>query len=137
MLPSVELPSASTTSRFDSPCVYSWYTTAASSPPFAWMNGSSMPFSSVSGSLKRYICIRGGKPSGGVFMFALSLWFTSGRPTGRPLTQQSVFAPSSASVRTGSPPNPRPDGLLSWKFPAASVNPIGLAARWSWKVFTK
>jgi hypothetical protein len=84
----------------------------------------------VPGWCCRYICIRGDWPSGGVSMFALSMWAPSGRPW-------SVFAPSSVWVSTGSPCLPRPVKFTAWKLPAASVNPIGAAFRWSCQLFTK
>ena len=55
-------------------------------------------------------------------MFALSVCCGSGK------IPEIVPAPSSGSACTGSSPS---------KLPAALVNPIGAAARWSWKLFTK
>ena len=37
----------------------------------------------VPGWWNRYICMRGGMPSGGVFMLALSMWLPSGSPPSR------------------------------------------------------
>ena len=82
------------------------------------MNGSSSG-KLVPGSWNRYICINGGIPSGGVDMLALSMWLASGSPF-------AVLAPSSALACTASP-------STASKFPAARLNPIGGAARWSWK----
>src|SRR4051794_41578602 len=63
-------------------------------------------------------------------MLALSTWPPSGRPWAR-------LAPSSVCAFTGSPPSPLPLRLALWKLPALSVNPIGLAARWSCHWLTK
>ena len=84
----------------------------------------------VPGACCRYICIVGGEPSGGVFMLALSTWLPSGSPL-------SVEAPSMVLVWTASWPLPCFDALECSKLPAASVNPIGLASRWSWNLLTK
>src|SRR4051812_23708527 len=54
--------------------------------------------------------------------------------SGRPL---AVSAPSLVCAETGSPPLPTPAALTCWKFPAASVKPIGAACRWSWNLLTK
>ena len=72
----------------------------------------------------RYICMVGGVPSGGVFMFALSRWFASGPPLA------AVAAPSSAFRLTGSPP-------LAVKLPAAGVKPIGPFCSQSWKLLAR
>jgi len=77
----------------------------------------------VFGAGCRYICIVGAVPSGGVAMFALSTWLPSGKPL-------SVFAPSRSFTWTGSP------SRVS-KLPAARVNPIGAARRWSWNTEVK
>src|SRR4029079_6741231 len=63
-------------------------------------------------------------------MLVLSMWDPSGRP-------RAVLAPSSVWVATGSPALPSFDRFLSWKLPAASVNPIGPACRWSCHLLTK
>src|SRR3954447_22446074 len=127
--PMVELPSASTTSRFDRPWVYSWYTVSASSPTLVGENGSPSGYV-VPGWCCRNICMVGACPSGGVLMLALSMWPPSGRPA-------SVFAPSSVCVATASPPSPSPVAFFFWKLPAASLNPIGPRARWSCQLLTK
>ena len=72
----------------------------------------------------------GGVPSGGVLMLALSTWLLSGRPL-------SVEAPSIVWVWTASWALPVLVELAFSKLPAASVNPIGLASRWSWNRLTK
>ena len=113
MLLSVELPLASMTRRFDRPCVYSWYSTEASSEPVVGTKGSSA--SVKPGAWNRYICMVGGMPSGGVLMLALSMWLPSGKPL-------SVSAPSSVLSMTGSPPSAE-------KLPAALVKLIGGLAR--------
>jgi hypothetical protein len=71
-------------------------------------------------SRNRYICIVGGIPSGGVDMFALLRWSTSG-PPGRP-------APSSVWVSTASAPS---------KLPEAASKPMAGFSRWSWKRETR
>ena len=63
-------------------------------------------------------------------MFALSTCAPSGRPW-------AVFAPSSVWACTASPPLPLCVALTRWKFPAASVKPIGAALRWSCQLLTK
>src|SRR4051812_7297751 len=63
-------------------------------------------------------------------MFALSTWLPSGRPA-------AVLAPSSVWVSPASPARPAPVLLLASKLPAASVNPIGAASRWSCHLLTK
>ena len=63
-----------------------------------------------------------GWPSGGVEKFALLMWLPSGKPL-------AVLAPSMNCPSTGSPPWPCPVAFVTWKFPAASVNPIGSARR--------
>src|ERR671932_341102 len=61
---SAALPVAVVTRRLDSACVYSWRTTAASSPPLTLRAvGSAVP-------LNRYICMTG-VPAGGTGMSAL------------------------------------------------------------------
>ena len=96
--------------------MYSWYTTSASSPPFAEATSGSPNRLSLR---NRYICIVGAVPSGGVVMFALSTCPRSGKPP------PAVFAPSEAFPRTGSWPPVPPYS----KLPAASVNEIGAPAR--------
>ena len=95
------MPSGYRTSRSDRPCVYSWYTTSASSPPFTL--GSVSPLR----TLNRYICIVGEWPSGGVPMFALLKWFSSGSPL--PELAPSIACPSTLSAFS--------------KLPAAAVKP--------------
>src|SRR3954469_20577981 len=119
MLFSVELPEASTTRRLDRPWVYSWYRMLASFAPLLGTKASWV--SSAPGVCHRYICMVGDRPSGGVFMLALSRWFPSGPPLA------SVAAPSRAFRLTGSPP------LVS-KLPAAGVKPIGFFCSQSWKL---
>src|SRR6478736_3523152 len=131
----VELPVESTIRRFDRPCVYSWYTMSASSPPLEGRNGSP-PFAKRSnGNLlrwNRYICIVGDCPSGGVAMFALSMWLVSGETMkgGLPAAARfsEVFAPSSFCASTGS---------VAWNAPFAAVNEIGALPSQSWKLLTK
>ena len=61
-------------------------------------------------------------------MFALSVWFGSGMwMNGMPSIAAIESAPSSGSAFSASLPS---------NAPAASVNPIGAAARWSWKLLT-
>ena len=110
---SASKPLGSVTRRLDRPWVYSWYCTEASSEPVVGTKGSSA--SVAPAAWNRYICILGGRPSGGVVMFALSMWLPSGIPL-------SVFAPSRVFSRTGSPP-------AAVKLPAAGVKPIGFLAR--------
>jgi hypothetical protein len=52
----------------------------------------------VPGSCRRYICIVGGKPSGGVDMLALLTWFASGRPFGGVRTVHGVQQDRVAAV---------------------------------------
>src|SRR4029077_14768606 len=106
---------------------------SASSAPSPCTNGSDPGPKTrfVSGSFHRYICIVGAKPSGGVLMFAWSVWSKSASPIG-PFPRSSVLAPSSACPSTGSPPRPWPDGLNTWKVPARCVKPIGAASRCWW-----
>src|SRR5690242_16678758 len=106
MLFRVELPPASTTRRFDRPCVYSWYRISAEFDELVATVASSP------GLPNRYICIVGAMPSGGVLMLALLMWFASGPPFG------SVAAPSIEFSRTGSPPSASNE-------PAALVKLIG------------
>src|SRR3954463_7516193 len=73
-------------------------------------------------STNRNICMVGDEPSGGVNMFALSMWLLSGPPL--PL----VPAPSSACASTRS---------VFSKLPLAALKPIGAARRWSWNWLTK
>ena len=94
--------------------------TEASSPPFD--SGVALPLMSAN----RYICIRGGVPSAGVFMFALLRWFRSGVPGNEP-GEWSESAPSRVSALTASAPS---------KLPAAAVKLIGAAASQSWKLLT-
>src|SRR4051812_50168821 len=82
------------TRRPDRPCVYSWYTIAASSPPFE----SGLALDSVFAG-NRYICIVGECPSAGVSILALSAWSWSGNPP-------AVFGPSSPPARTRAVPRP-------------------------------
>ena len=95
--------------------MYSCQTTPELSPPVTFANPNE--------SVKRYICIVGGSPSGGVPMFALLVWKSSGPPS------SAVAAPSSVCVSTGSLPPVPPTS----KLPHSSVKfaPSGLA-RWSW-----
>ncbi len=66
-----------------------------------------------------------GWPSGSTSMFALFEWPGSGKPP-------EVSAPSWAWAITGS----SPPGPPASKLPDSSSNPIGGAARWSWKRLT-
>src|SRR5690349_9183211 len=118
MLFSVELPVASTTRRFDRPWVYSWYRISAE---FDELLGTVVLSPGVP---NRYICMVGGVPSGGVFMFALLTWLPSGPPLA------AVAAPSSAFSRTGSPPSASNE-------PAALVKLIGGLASQSWKLLAR
>src|SRR3954453_20273899 len=110
------------TRRPDRPCLYSWYTIAASLPPFE----SGLALDSVFAG-NRYIGIVGECPSDGVSMLALSAWSWSGIPP-------AVFAPSSIWPSTWSFPRPWWVEFTSSKLPAASLKPIGSASRWSWKL---
>ena len=92
--------------------------TEASSPPLD--SGTALPLRSAN----RYICIRGGVPSAGVFMFALLMWSSSGVPG---IPDVSVLAPSKTSAWTASVPS---------KLPAADVKPNGAAFSQSWKLLT-
>ena len=83
--------------------MYSCHTTPESSPPFMLRKSSA---SAAPESSNRYICIVGDWPSGGVPMFALFLWLTSGPPS------PSVSAPSSVCVSTGSSPPVPPTSKL-------------------------
>jgi hypothetical protein len=58
---SAPAPSASVTRRLDSPCVYSWKSSEASSPPVIDRKS----------PVQRYSCIVGDSPSIGVSMFPL------------------------------------------------------------------
>src|SRR4051812_14416135 len=118
MLFSVELPVASTTRRLDRPWVYSWYRMSAES---AELVGTVVLSPGVP---NRYICMVGGVPSGGAFMFALLTWFASGPPAA------PVAAPSRAFSRTGSPP-------AASNEPAAGVKLIGGFASQSWKLLAR
>ncbi len=119
---SAPAPVAVVIRRFDRPCVYSWKTIEASSPPLTSRKGDALGGGSV--LLKnRYICITGDWPSGSVTMFALSRC----RPSGS--TPPLVVAPSSVCATSASPP-------AASKFPDAASKPIGAAARWSWKRLT-
>jgi hypothetical protein len=98
---------------------------SASSEPSACRNGSL----GSSGKWNRYICIRGGIPSGGVAMLALSMWKTSGRPLAvlavHVLAQDRVAAQAlTAAV-----------DLL--EVPGRLGEADRPAARWSWNLLTK
>ena len=97
--------------------MYSWKTTEASSAASAEGNPGCARSLRNSRSVSRGEC-----PSRGVYIDALLKNCT------RPSWKRS--APTRVSARTGSPPTPPwPSLFVTWKLPAASVNPMGAASR--------